>query len=47
MSPDLDRELRRMTVLQARAVVTRRRRAVRVRQEVLLRGGRPAPTASR
>ena len=44
MSPELDRELRRMTVLNARAVSVRRRRALRVRQEVVLRGGRPRAT---
>ncbi|MDM7832427.1 hypothetical protein [Cellulomonas edaphi] len=42
MSPELDRELRRMSVLRAREVATRRRRSLRARQEVLLRGGRPA-----
>jgi hypothetical protein len=47
MTPQLDRELRRMSVLQAREAVARRRRSVRVRQEVLLRGGRPAVRAAR
>lgn len=40
MTPELDRELRRLSVLRAREVASRRRRSVRVRQEVVLRGGR-------
>ena len=47
MSPQMDRELRRLSVLQAREVVARRRRSVRVRQEVVLRGGRSVARASR
>ncbi|MEN0129258.1 MAG: hypothetical protein AAGC49_07435 [Brevundimonas sp.] len=40
MSTELDRDLRRMVVLNARASSVRRRRAVRARQAVVLRGGR-------
>lgn len=44
MSPELDRELRRMVVLSTRVPPSRRRRALRVRQELVLRGGRPRTT---
>jgi len=36
--PDLDRDLRRLTVLRTRESAARRRRRVRVRQELVLRG---------
>jgi len=35
---DLDRDLRRLTVLRSREGAARRRRRVRVRQELVLRG---------
>jgi len=42
---DLDRDLRRLTVLRTRESAARRRRRVRVRQELVLRGAGTRPTA--
>ncbi|WP_255502325.1 hypothetical protein [Cellulomonas sp. JH27-2] len=42
---DLERDLRRLTVLRSREVAARRRRRVRVRQELVLRGVGVRPSA--
>jgi hypothetical protein len=41
MDLDLDRQLRRLTVLRTRELVTQRRTSVRTAQVLLLRGGHP------